>query len=79
MGMQEGHLGIYTMYMYNVHVYSCVYNDTLLNLNCCFNPSGVASDAVYNNAIILFKFLTASPVHLVIAFCALNSFVIPLP
>ena len=31
----------------------------------------------FYNTIILCRFLTASPVHLVIAFCALNSFVIP--
>ena len=42
------------------------------------NPRCACAPSV-KNAIILFRFLTASSVHLVIAFCALNSFVILLP
>ena len=44
---------------------------TLLKLKGYFNPSGVASDG----SIIM----QVSYSHLVIAFCALNSFVIVLP
>ena len=48
--------------------------DTLLKIKGCFTQVGLQ---LFNNTMC--RFVTASPVHLVIAFCALNSFAIPLP